>query len=191
MNRNRHLKKHRAQRPPNSRSRQRNQRSKFQRRQLKHRVLEVTPRRKTHRPTKPIRWRVYVRRNVAHEVRNENTMTTPFLIVLRAADMKRSRAFYEAIGLQFIEEQHGKGPIHVACETEHLVIEIYPGEEAPLLEAKQSGATMLGFNVESLDETLAQLRVLDVMPKSLPKVADWGTWCNVVDPDGRVIQLNQ
>ena len=28
-------------------------------------------------------------------------------------------------------------------------------------------------------------------PKSAPKVAPWGRWTNVVDPDGRVVQLNE
>ena len=118
-------------------------------------------------------------------------MTTPFLIVLRAADIDKSRAFYVAVGLSFVEEQHGNGPIHLACKTDTLVVEIYLGEDAPQLDAKHSGATMLGFNVESLDAVLSELRVLDVAPKSAPKVAPWGRWTNVVDPDGRVVQLNE
>ena len=118
-------------------------------------------------------------------------MTTPFLIVLRAADIDKSRAFYVAVGLSFVEEQHGNGPIHLACKTDTLVVEIYPGEDAPQLDAKHSGATMLGFNVESLDAVLSELRVLDVAPKSAPKVAPWGQWTNVVDPDGCVVQLNE
>ena len=120
-------------------------------------------------------------------------MTTPFLLVLRSSGIEKSRAFYQAIGLQFVEEQHGHGPIHLACETDTLVVETYAGEDAPLLDAKQSGATMIGFNVESLDAVLSELRVLDldVAPKSVPKVAPWGRWTNVVDPDGRVVQLNE
>ena len=118
-------------------------------------------------------------------------MTTPFLIVIPSSKIQNSRAFYEAVGLTFVEEQHGNGPLHLACETDTLVFELYPGEDAPLLDAKQSGATMIGFNVESLDAVLSELRVLDVAPKSVPKVAPWGRWANVVDPDGRVVQLNE
>ena len=80
-----------------------------------------------------------------------NFQTKPFLVVLRSANIEKSRAFYEAIGLTFVEEQHGNGPLHLACETDTLVFELYPGEDAPILEAKHSSATMIGFNVESLD----------------------------------------
>lgn len=36
------------------------------------------------------------------------------LLVLRAADVERTRGFYEALGLVFTREQHGSGPVHSA-----------------------------------------------------------------------------
>ena len=48
------------------------------------------------------------------------------LIVIRVADLARSRQFYQAIGLDFHEEQHGGGPLHLACELAGIVFEIYP-----------------------------------------------------------------
>jgi lactoylglutathione lyase len=36
------------------------------------------------------------------------------LIVIRAADLDKSLAFYRALGLEFAQEQHGTGPVHYA-----------------------------------------------------------------------------
>ena len=32
------------------------------------------------------------------------------LVVIRAAELERSQRFYEALGLRFSHEQHGRGP---------------------------------------------------------------------------------
>jgi catechol 2,3-dioxygenase-like lactoylglutathione lyase family enzyme len=39
-------------------------------------------------------------------------MATLDHVVLRCADLERSRAFYEALGLTVVPEQHGAGPAH-------------------------------------------------------------------------------
>ena len=57
------------------------------------------------------------------------------LIVLRSADAARTRRFYETLGLHFAVEQHEKGVLHYACEVGGLVLEIYPGKEAPPRDA--------------------------------------------------------
>jgi catechol 2,3-dioxygenase-like lactoylglutathione lyase family enzyme len=54
-------------------------------------------------------------------------MTGLTLIVLRCADIERSRAFYEQLGLSFTAEQHGSGPQHLACVLDDgAVLELYP-----------------------------------------------------------------
>ena len=110
------------------------------------------------------------------------------LVVIRTLDMAVTLKFYQAIGLGFEEEQHGSGPVHYSCDLGGIVLEIYPEKaDAPSSEK----ATMLGFKVASLDETLSQLENLGIQPKSAPREADWGRWSNVVDPDGRTIQLSE
>ena len=42
--------------------------------------------------------------------------TTLSLMVLRTDNIEAVLAFYQAIGLQFQQEQHGSGPIHYSCE---------------------------------------------------------------------------
>ena len=48
------------------------------------------------------------------------------LLVLRCADIDRSRDFYTALGLTFIRERHGGGPPHYAATLGGAVLELYP-----------------------------------------------------------------
>ena len=50
------------------------------------------------------------------------------VLVLRAKDdeVDATKAFFENMGLEFVEEQHGTGPKHWACQRGNFVFEIYP-----------------------------------------------------------------
>ena len=113
-------------------------------------------------------------------------MTEPFLIVIYAQNLEPSLAFYQAIGLSFVAEQHGSGPLHYACEYKNLVMELYPAKNPDDVSTHN---TMIGFKVDSIEETLSTLRSLGTQPKSPPKDSSWGRWVNVIDPDGRTVQL--
>ena len=112
------------------------------------------------------------------------------LVVIRAANQEASLAFYRALGLTFVQEQHGSGPVHYSCNLGGLVLELYPSKVSPPLE-QSTDTTMLGFKVTSLESTVVELQKLGIKPKSLPKESTWGRWVNVVDPDGRTVQINQ
>ncbi len=47
-------------------------------------------------------------------------------VVIKAKDLKKAKTFFESLGLQFKEEQHGTGPIHYACQVGKSVLELYP-----------------------------------------------------------------
>lgn len=113
---------------------------------------------------------------------------SPSLIVLRTADLDAALAFYRAIGIEFLEEQHGNGPVHYAAELDGMVLEIYPGEPGSAPDRKQGGATMLGFRVNSVDAVLA---ALNQQPLSPPKDTAWGRRALVLDPDGRAVEITQ
>ncbi len=108
------------------------------------------------------------------------------LLVVRTADIEAALAFYRALGLSFVQEQHGAGPQHYSCDLGGLIFEIYPTRAG-----ETSDLTMIGFAVSSLDETLANLRALGVEPISPPKTASWGRFVNVKYGDGRVVQLTE
>lgn len=101
------------------------------------------------------------------------------LLVLRCSNLDRSRALFEAIGLEFIREKHGDGPVHYAADVAGTVLELYP------LGNKATTGLRLGFRVSSppnLRERLVKL--------GATVVADDGSGLAVRDWDGHVIALS-
>ena len=49
--------------------------------------------------------------------------------LLRTHDMQAAKTLFEALGLTFVQEQHGSGPVHYACEVGDTVFEIYPARD--------------------------------------------------------------
>ncbi len=111
------------------------------------------------------------------------------LLVLRTSRMEESLAFYRAIGLSFVEEKHGSGPVHYSCEVGTTVIEIYPGAAQELQDYRGSGATLLGFNVVSLNAVLEAMKLLAAPVLTAPKRSAWGQRAVVQDPDRRAVEL--
>ena len=109
------------------------------------------------------------------------------LVVISSADVQRSLAFYEAIGVVFTREQHGKGPEHFSASLHGLVFEIYP-------QAANSGLigpARIGFQVASVDDTVVKLRQLGAEVASEPKESRWGRRAVLRDPDGHRIEISE
>lgn len=100
------------------------------------------------------------------------------LVVLRVADLPTSRAFYEAVGVTFVEEQHGSGPDHLAGTLGNgVVLELYPA-------ATPSPDQRLGFTVSDLGAVLRAVRGVGGTV-----LAERSGHATVVDPDGRKVDL--
>jgi catechol 2,3-dioxygenase-like lactoylglutathione lyase family enzyme len=113
-------------------------------------------------------------------------MTLKFkLLVLRAGDLAKSRAFYDCIGLELKLEQHGAGPERYACEMDGFVLEIYPSRSTEASQAEE----MLGFEVASLDAVLVRLAAIGFMLQRQPVATMQGLRVVIADPDGRRIEL--
>src|SRR5688572_31766108 len=65
-------------------------------------------------------------------------------VVLRCADLERSRTFYEALGLRLVHEQHGRGQAHYSSDLGQVVLELYP------LSGRPSSGVRLGIRVSGL-----------------------------------------
>jgi predicted enzyme related to lactoylglutathione lyase len=113
------------------------------------------------------------------------------LLVLRTAQMDKSLAFYRSLGLGFVEEKHGSGPVHYSTQIGSIVMEIYPGEAAPAMNRKAAGATMIGLAVDSVDSVVASAQKLCAEILTTPSDSSWGRRAVVLDPDGRAIELSQ
>jgi lactoylglutathione lyase len=109
------------------------------------------------------------------------------LLVLRVTDLERSRRFYEALGLGFVEEQHGPGPVHLAATLDSgLVVELYPvaGDASPDTQ------TRLGFTVGSRSAALSTLRRQGFPVPTDATANDGRRTVVVTDPDGRRVELS-
>ena len=103
------------------------------------------------------------------------------LLVLRAANVAKTRGFYACIGLDLQLEQHGTGPEHYACEMADFVLEIYPSRATETGHAEE----MLGFEVASIDPILERLAAMGILPLRPPVMNAQGLRVLVADPDGR------
>ena len=105
------------------------------------------------------------------------------LLVIRCQDLAKSKHFYESLGLTFVQEQHGEGDLHYACEYQGCVFELYPSHSREGQAISQE-AIRLGFKVSDLMGVIA-------------KQTDYQTYSFhgqtiylVTDPDGRHIELS-
>ena len=99
------------------------------------------------------------------------------LVVLRCADLERSRRFYEALGLALMPEQHGGGPRHYSARVRETVIEFYPDA---------SGSTRglrLGLRLVDLSAAISALVEIGAVPRP-------GSPVTVDDPDGHRLELH-
>lgn len=106
-------------------------------------------------------------------------------LVLYARDIHRTASVYECLGLHFDEEQHGDGPIHLACEANGHVIEIYPGLDT------SSRSALLGFEVSDLDDTKRNLEKAGVAIVRDIAVAGDQRRLIARDPDGREVFVQE
>jgi len=96
---------------------------------------------------------------------------------------RRRRAFYERLGLRFVDEKHGYGPAHYSARVGALVLELYPSSAGP------TSAVRLGFNVT--DVATACAAVTDVGGRVIRHDRGTAPTALIEDPDGNKIELAQ
>jgi catechol 2,3-dioxygenase-like lactoylglutathione lyase family enzyme len=111
------------------------------------------------------------------------------LLVLRCGDLATSLAFFRAVGLEFVEERHGSGPLHYAATMGELVVELYPRAKAGSPGDSGCDPARLGFTVPALEDVLSRLADLGAPIVSPLKEVPWGRRAVVRDPDGRAVEL--
>lgn len=108
------------------------------------------------------------------------------LIVLRTPDLGPVVDFYGRIGLEFVQEQHGTGPVHYSAQLGRVVLELYPctGE----VERGGPGDVRIGLEVESIVEVLERLES-NGPGQAAERRND--SPVAVRDPDGRAVELHE
>jgi lactoylglutathione lyase len=110
--------------------------------------------------------------------------TSLSLIVLKSREAEKLRVFYRAIGIELVEEQHGKGPLHYSGQAGGALLEIYP---LPAGDSAADTTTRLGFTVDAIDDVIEALRLIDAVIVTSPSSSEWGFRAFVRDPDGRAV----
>jgi lactoylglutathione lyase len=110
------------------------------------------------------------------------------LLVLKTHQVGQLRAFYQTLGVDLVEEKHGKGPVHFAGRVGDIVIEVYPfPEDGNLVDS----STRLGFVVENVAEVIRAHEGIGTKIVMPPKETAGGLQAVVKDPDGRSVELTQ
>jgi len=100
------------------------------------------------------------------------------LLVLRCKNIQVTKAFYEKLGMIFVQEQHGKGAVHYSTYVDEMVLELYPLKEGFEIEQSRLGFSVAkGFIENMQDDVVSQYEF------NGQKVFV------VQDPDGRKIEL--
>jgi lactoylglutathione lyase len=110
------------------------------------------------------------------------------LLVLKTRQVDRLRRFYGTLGIDLVEEQHGRGPVHFAGRVGEVVLEVYP---LPEQGHEADTTTRLGFTVARLAEVVAALEGIGTCITTTPQATEWGYRAVVRDPDGRAVELSQ
>ena len=109
------------------------------------------------------------------------------LIVLKTLQLDCLLAFYSTLGIRFVEERHGTGPLHYSAIVGGTVIEIYPATASNSVDSD----VRLGFDVANVMGTIEAMRMAGSQIISEPKKSQWGLRAVVRDPDGRAVELYQ
>ncbi len=108
------------------------------------------------------------------------------LLVLKTPQVEKVKAFYQALGINFVEEKHGDGPLHYAGRLRWTVFEVYPLKEG----STPDRTTRLGFAVQCLAKVTSALQTLGA-PFINSETTIPGSKVIVRDPDGRAVELYQ
>jgi len=117
---------------------------------------------------------------------SSNAAAELYSIVIRVADVERTKQLYQTLGLVFSREQHGSGPEHFAAVLGGVVFEIYP-QKHPM---DQERGVRLGFRVESVDRMLESLVKSGIEMVVQPHDAAYGRRAVFRDPDGYIIEIS-
>lgn len=98
--------------------------------------------------------------------------------------MRATAAFYAQLNFEFSMHQHGKGPEHLASESDSFVLELYPSTD------DKTDTLGLGFAVDELDNVRQRLANEGRNPGDI-RDEPWGRTFVVRDPDGRRVELKQ
>lgn len=116
-------------------------------------------------------------------------------IVLYAADLTATEAFYRALGLDLVPESHDAGPVHsvttLGGDVHFAIYQADPAEPTANPAWRQAGSSFPGLWVPDLDAAATALEDAGHQILLTHETRSWGCRFVVEDPDGRAVEVNQ
>jgi catechol 2,3-dioxygenase-like lactoylglutathione lyase family enzyme len=107
------------------------------------------------------------------------------LLVIKCSNLDRSKVFYEALGVTFAKEKHGKGPEHWASTNlPDSVLELYPSRDNKITQN-----LTFGLSVGDVDSAYKVLQERGFHPRHEPRDDGWGRHFMVEDPNGLLVDI--
>ncbi len=110
------------------------------------------------------------------------------LLVLKTRQLEQLRMFYQTLGVDLVEEQHGRGPVLFAGRAGTVVLEVYP---LPDDGTPVDSSTRLGFAVENVAGVIRALEGTGTRIVTPPRETARGLQAVVKDPDGRSVPADK
>ena len=107
------------------------------------------------------------------------------LLVLRAEKPSALVPFYEALGISFKLERHGKGLEHYSGLCGETLLEIYPATDE-----ENTIATRLGFLIDDIVPACREAGSLGSILEE-PSETPWGIRAVLADPAGHRVELTE
>lgn len=108
-------------------------------------------------------------------------------IMLCTEKMDLVAAFYRAVGVELVQEQHGAGPVHFSFSS-NICLEIYPPRQPA------DAGFVLRVDVPDIDAAMSLVReafTYQGLVVSETQALKTGKKSILRDPDGRVVELFQ
>jgi uncharacterized glyoxalase superfamily protein PhnB len=112
-------------------------------------------------------------------------------LIFTSSNVSKTADFYKGLGLELVDEKHGDGPIHYACEFGGVHFAIFEtSKEGKASPQEFGGSTKIGLNVDDVDEAYEIALNLGAESKLKPDNVPWGRNAVIIDPDGRTVEFN-
>ncbi len=112
-------------------------------------------------------------------------------LVLYTGRLDEVVAFYRAIGVPLVPEDHGDGVQHYACELGCTHFAVFESAAGSALPHGSGGSIFFGLTVGSVEDAVGKARARGAQVVEEPTRYPWGVRALVADPDGRTIELFQ
>lgn len=113
-------------------------------------------------------------------------------IVWTSRRVEKVLKFYRTIGIPLEADKHD-GPSdkpHYECDIGGTHFAVFPSPDEHL-EFRSEIPTLIGLEVDNLDEIIAAISVLGSPIRTPLEASPWGNRVVVLDPDGRPVELYQ